>query len=218
MGNEPRAAARTARGEDTPNYSAVSARATWDGVAPVGHDRPDGKAVLTCSVEDPLAILHCFTKLCMSLYSQMNDDFFTFSDVLRLTGAQKNQLIHWTAAGLVRASIREGAGPGRHRIFGYHDVVETAVATELARHGVSLPSIRAALTKVKAPHRPPRSPIDRLVYVMGKPSAPTALWTGTRRDFIDELRHPTLTFGPVGLLVDVGRIVDTLTSRLGEDA
>ena len=146
----------------------------------------------------------------------MVDHFFTFSDVLRLTGAQKNQLIHWTAVGLIRASIREGDGPGRHRIFGYRDVVETAVATALARHGVTRPSIRATLTAVKAPRRPPRAPLDRLVYLMGDPAALDAIWTGTRQEFVDELRDPTLTFGPAGLLVDVGRIIKALTSRIKE--
>lgn len=140
---------------------------------------------------------------------------FTFGDILRLTGAQRTQLIYWTQAGLITAGIRAGDGPGHHRVFNYRDVVEVAVATALGRHGVKLPTIRAALKAARVPRRPPRAPMDRVVYVLGDPEQPAGIWVGTREAWIAELRTPTLTFGPAGIFVDVGRIVERLDQQTG---
>ena len=141
---------------------------------------------------------------------------YTFSDAVRLTRAKRTQLIYWTQAPLITAGIREAAGRGHHRVLSYANLIELSIAVGLARQGVKLRGIRTVLKMVRLPRRPPRKPLDQLVFLMGDPADPNATWVGRRDQFISGLRTGAVIIDPVGILVDVGRIVQDLDDRMRE--
>ena len=57
---------------------------------------------------------------------------------------------------------------------------------------------------------------DQLVFLTGDPETPSAIWTGTREEFVAEVETAFLIHAPVGMLIDVGRITQALTERIGE--
>ena len=146
----------------------------------------------------------------------MRDAVFGFGDALRLTDAKPTQLTYWVQAPLITAGIREGDGPGHHRLFSYANLIEISIAVALAQQGVKLPSIRTVLRMVKVPSRPPRKPLDRVVFLMGDPKRPSGTWMGTRAEFITEmtLGAESMIFQPVGTLVDVDWIIRRLDARI----
>ena len=141
---------------------------------------------------------------------------FGFGQVLALTGVTRSQLIYWTHAGLIAAGVREAHGTGHRRVFSFSDLVAVAVARALARHGMTLPSMRRVLAAL-APAAPasPGGADDHLVFVMGDPTSPGAVWTGTRVEFAAELQTAFFINDPVGTLIDVGRISRALADRVG---
>ena len=66
---------------------------------------------------------------------------YSSSEVQSLTGVNRNQLTHWTDAGLVQAEIVEAGGRGKHRRFSFMNLVQVAVANELAA-GYGVPRAR----------------------------------------------------------------------------
>ena len=141
---------------------------------------------------------------------------FGFGQVLTLTEVTRSQLIYWTHAGLIAAGVREAHGTGHHRVFSFSDLVAVAVARALARHGMTLPSMRRVLTAL-TPTTPasPAGSADQLVFVMGDRTSPVSVWTGTRAEFAAELQTAFFINDPVGTLIDVGRISRALADRVG---
>lgn len=146
----------------------------------------------------------------------MADKTFGFGEVLDLTGVSRSQLIYWTQAGLITAGVREAQGTGHHRVFSFHNLVEVAVAIALARWGVAVPTIRrvvTALTQTEGPS--PGETSDQLVFVTGDPATSRGIWAGTLEAFVGEVQTAFLINEPVGMLINVGRIIRELAQRIG---
>ena len=144
----------------------------------------------------------------------MNQQIFGFGDVMTLTGVARSKLTHWVQSGAVAAGIREASGTGHHRVFSFANLVAVAIAAALARNGVTLAGIQRVLAALPAPL--PVGPDDLLLFVMGDPAHAGSQWAGARAEFVAELRHTFLIHEPVGILIDVGRIIQTLTAQIGD--
>jgi DNA-binding transcriptional MerR regulator len=64
---------------------------------------------------------------------------------IALTGVSGRQLEHWATTGIVRPSIRAGAGKGSRREYSFKDLVALKVAKRLRDEGISLQKIRKSL-------------------------------------------------------------------------
>lgn len=71
---------------------------------------------------------------------------YGFSEVLRLTGATRAQLIHWTDRRLISASVQETTGTGSPRLFSYTDLLLIRSAVELVeRFGLPIRKLNWAI-------------------------------------------------------------------------
>ena len=135
----------------------------------------------------------------------MLDATFQFGEVLALTDVSRSQLIYWTQKGLITAGVRAAQGTGHHRLFSVRNLLEVKVARALARCGVKVPSIQRVLTAIgTAGGGASGVTTDRLVFLMGDPASPVAVWAGTRVEFVSKLQTAFLLHEPVGLLINVG--------------
>jgi DNA-binding transcriptional MerR regulator len=76
----------------------------------------------------------------------MTSSGFGARAVLALTGVSYRQLDHWARTGLVGSSIREAAGRGSRRVYSFTDLVALRVVAELRSAGVSVQTIRRAVS------------------------------------------------------------------------
>ena len=60
-------------------------------------------------------------------------------------GITYRQLDYWARTGLVTPSIRDAAGSGSQRLYGFRDILVLRIVKRLIDTGVSLPNIRAAV-------------------------------------------------------------------------
>ena len=60
-------------------------------------------------------------------------------------GITYRQLDYWARTGLVVPSVRDAAGSGTHRLYGFRDILALRVVKRLIDTGVSLPNIRTAV-------------------------------------------------------------------------
>ncbi|WP_129838177.1 MerR family transcriptional regulator [Streptomyces sp. RFCAC02] len=65
-------------------------------------------------------------------------------------GITYRQLDYWARTGLVQPSIRPAHGSGTQRLYSFHDVLVLKIVKRLLDAGVSLQSIRAAVTALRA--------------------------------------------------------------------
>src|SRR3954452_5679526 len=56
---------------------------------------------------------------------------YRFGDVVRFSGATRNNLIHWTQKRVISPDIRQGGGPGRHALFSFRNIALATIATQL---------------------------------------------------------------------------------------
>ncbi len=66
--------------------------------------------------------------------------------VLALTGITYRQLDHWARTGLVRSSVRQASGRGSRRVYSFSDLVALRVVGQLREAGVSVQTIRRAVS------------------------------------------------------------------------
>src|SRR4030042_1108330 len=69
--------------------------------------------------------------------------------VKEITGVSRMQLLHWDRKGVVRPSIRIGAGKGSRREYSFKDLVQLKVAKWLREEGISLQKIRKTLEHLR---------------------------------------------------------------------
>ena len=67
---------------------------------------------------------------------------YSFADVLQHTGVTGSQLKRWTDISVIVAASGEGLGTGHHRSFSLLNLVEVAVAKELAAFRIATPKLR----------------------------------------------------------------------------
>ena len=60
-------------------------------------------------------------------------------------GITYRQLDYWARTGLVVPSVRDAAGSGSQRLYGFRDILILRIVKRLIDTGVSLPNIRAAV-------------------------------------------------------------------------
>ncbi|MCH7749830.1 MAG: hypothetical protein IH939_17240 [Acidobacteria bacterium] len=75
---------------------------------------------------------------------------YSFSDVLKFTGATRNQLVRWTDIRVIEAAQGSGLGTGHRRSFSLMNLAEVLVAKELAAFRVATPKLRELLVDVPA--------------------------------------------------------------------
>ena len=85
--------------------------------------------------------------------------------VKEIAGVSRMQLQHWDKTGIVRPSIRIGAGKGSRREYSFRDLVHLKVATRLRGEGISLQKIRKALEYLRKNFPDLKSPLPELRFL-----------------------------------------------------
>jgi DNA-binding transcriptional MerR regulator len=85
--------------------------------------------------------------------------------VKEITGVSRMQLQHWDRTGIVRPSIRIGAGKGSRREYSFKDLVQLKVAKRLREEGISLQKIRKALEYLRKNFPDVKAPLAELRFL-----------------------------------------------------
>ena len=85
--------------------------------------------------------------------------------VKEITGVSRMQLQHWDRTGIVRPSIKIGAGKGSRREYSFKDLVELKVAKRLREEGISLQKIRKALEYLRKNFPDVKAPLAELRFL-----------------------------------------------------
>ena len=85
--------------------------------------------------------------------------------VQEITGVSRMQLQHWDRTGIVRPSIRIGAGKGSRREYSFRDLVQLKVAKRLRGEGISLQKIRRALEYLRKNFPNVKAPLAELRFL-----------------------------------------------------
>lgn len=84
---------------------------------------------------------------------------------IALTGVSARQLEHWATTGIVRPSIRAGAGKGSRREYSFKDLVALKVAKRLRDEGISLQKIRKSLAWLRRHFPEVSAPLAELRFL-----------------------------------------------------
>ncbi|HMK37659.1 MAG TPA: MerR family transcriptional regulator [Desulfomonilaceae bacterium] len=82
-----------------------------------------------------------------------------------ITGVSRMQLQHWDRTGIVRPSIKIGAGKGSRREYSFKDLVQLKVAKRLRDEGISLQKIRKALEYLRKNFPDVKAPLAELRFL-----------------------------------------------------
>src|SRR5271157_5757007 len=85
--------------------------------------------------------------------------------VKEITGVSRMQLQHWDRTGIVRPSIKIGAGKGSRREYSFKDLVQLKVAKRLREEGISLQKIRKALEYLRKNFPDVKAPLAELRFL-----------------------------------------------------
>jgi DNA-binding transcriptional MerR regulator len=85
--------------------------------------------------------------------------------VIALADISKMQLEHWDRSGIVKPSVKAGAGKGTRREYSFQDLVALKVAKRLREEGISLQKIRKALVWLRKNFPDVRQPLSELRLV-----------------------------------------------------
>lgn len=85
--------------------------------------------------------------------------------VREITGVSRMQLQHWDRTGILRPSIRIGAGKGSRREYSFKDLVQLKVAKRLRDEGISLQKIRKALEYLRKNFPDVKAPLAELRFL-----------------------------------------------------
>ncbi len=85
--------------------------------------------------------------------------------VIALVGITKMQLEHWDRSGIVKPSVKAGAGKGTRREYSFQDLVALKVSKRLREEGISLQKIRKALAWLRKNFPDVRQPLAELRFV-----------------------------------------------------
>ena len=136
----------------------------------------------------------------------MSDTGFSAENAKRLAGISYRQLDHWAKTRLVVPSIRQAGGRGSRRAYSFADLVSLRVVAELRRAGLSLQSIRKAVTYLK---RHADRPLSTLHLIpQGKR---ILVRTSDPRQHIDETGH-----GQVVISIKVAPIASDLRRHVAQ--
>jgi len=82
-----------------------------------------------------------------------------------ITGVSRMQLQHWDRTGIVRPSMKIGAGKGSRREYSFKDLVQLKVAKRLREEGISLQKIRKALEYLRKNFPDVKAPLAELRFL-----------------------------------------------------
>jgi len=85
--------------------------------------------------------------------------------VKEIAGVSRMQLQHWDRTGIVRPSIKIGAGKGSRREYSFKDLVQLKVAKRLREEGISLQKIRKALEFLRKNFPDVKAPLAELRFL-----------------------------------------------------
>lgn len=85
--------------------------------------------------------------------------------VKEITGVSRMQLQHWDRTGIVRPSIKIGAGKGSRREYSFKDLVQLKVAKRLREEGISLQKIKKALEYLRKNFPDVKAPLAELRFL-----------------------------------------------------
>ncbi len=85
--------------------------------------------------------------------------------VRTLTGVSRMQVQHWDRTGVVRPSVRRGAGKGSRREYSFKDLVQLKVAKRLRSEGISLQKIRKSLQYLRRNFPDVKTPLAELRFL-----------------------------------------------------
>jgi predicted RNase H-like HicB family nuclease len=85
--------------------------------------------------------------------------------VKEITEVSRMQLQHWDRTGIVRPSIKIGAGKGSRREYSFKDLVQLKVAKRLREEGISLQKIRKALEYLRKNFPDVKAPLVELRFL-----------------------------------------------------
>ena len=130
---------------------------------------------------------------------------YSFSEVLRYTGATRSQLIHWTDTGLIKARGRESTGTGKHRAFDFYNLLDVEILAYLVQFRVPLNVMGRVLRKT---HEALEWQKELLVVFQTFET-----WSGNRHGLykVTTGHHP-----PVAMLINLWQVVDRLIEATEE--
>ena len=75
---------------------------------------------------------------------------FRISEVSRLVGATRSQLVYWDEIGLVSPSLRSASGRGSRRLYSTEDILELKVLMRLLHSSLTLQRIRPSFHFIRS--------------------------------------------------------------------
>jgi DNA-binding transcriptional MerR regulator len=92
-------------------------------------------------------------------------DGFGAKVVKEIAGVSRMQLQHWDRTGIVRPSMKIGAGKGSRREYSFKDLVQLKVAKRLRDEGISLQKITKALEYLRKNFPDVKAPLAELRFL-----------------------------------------------------
>ena len=126
--------------------------------------------------------------------------------VRTLTGVSRMQLQHWDKTGIVKPSIKMGAGKGSRREYAFKDLVQLKVAKRLREEGISLQKIRKSLQYLRRNFPDVKAPLAELRFLTN--GVDLFILTDSPEVILDTLR------GQFVLSFALGEIIDGLKGTI----
>ena len=117
-----------------------------------------------------------------------------------ITEVSRMQLQHWDKTGIVRPSIKIGAGKGSRREYSLKDLVQLKVAKRLREEGISLEKIRKALEYLRKNFPDVKSPLAELRFLTN--GVDIFVLTEKPQDILDALKGQFVFSFALGELID----------------
>ena len=74
---------------------------------------------------------------------------FCISEVSRLVGATRSQLVYWDKTGLVSPSLKAASGKGSRRLYSTEDILELKILMRLLHSSLTLQRIRPSFRFIR---------------------------------------------------------------------
>jgi DNA-binding transcriptional MerR regulator len=121
--------------------------------------------------------------------------------VKEITGVSRMQLQHWDRTGIVRPSVKIGAGKGSRREYSFKDLVQLKVAKRLREEGISLQKIRKALEFLRKNFPDIKSPLAEVRFLTN--GVDIFILTDDPDVILDTLKRQFVFSFAIGELIDV---------------
>ena len=120
--------------------------------------------------------------------------------VRTLTGVSRMQLQHWDRTGIVKPSVKMGAGKGSRREYSFKDLVQLKVAKRLRDEGISLQKIRKSLKYLRKNFPDVKAPLAELRFLTN--GVDLFILTDSAEVILDTLRGQFVFSFALGEIID----------------